>query len=109
MQYTHDFTDTAFYERAWDLLVEHAGASRDPYQKDIFVHAYCQREHKAYEYRFGGVFGFGGKFWRNDRRFYVSYYQEDETPKMRVAEAKVNALLAALAEELHPNPYGPMV
>lgn len=109
MKYTYDYTDKAFYERAWDILVEHAGAIRVPYEKDTFVDSFCRREHKAYEFRFGGVFGHGGKFWRNDNRFYVSYYREDETAKMRRTADKVNALLAALAAELHPDPNGPTV
>jgi hypothetical protein len=50
IEYTHDETHKAFYERAWGILVEHAGANKDPHDKDGFVRAYAQVEHKATEW-----------------------------------------------------------
>lgn len=47
------------------------------------------------EWRFSGDLGFGGKFWHNDGRHYVSYYIEDKT---RAREKLVNRLNAAIAE-----------
>lgn len=108
--YTHNDTHKAFYEKAWDILVEHAGASRDPHDKETFVRAYTQIEHQTIEWRFCGLLGFGGKFWRNrgySGSFYVSCYSEDKTKKLGKLIDKVNALLSALATELKPNPDGP--
>lgn len=112
MNYTHNETHKVFYERAWDILVEHAGASKDPMDKLSFVQAYTQIEHPCSEFRFCGLLGFGGKFWRNARGggespFYVQCYPEDRTkPRERVI-SKVNDLLKKLFEEMKPNSNGP--
>lgn len=111
MNYTYDTTDQAFYEKVWDLLVEKAGASKDPYQKESFVSAYTQIEHSASEWRFGGLFGFGGKFWRNAGTlpcpFYVALYREDRTPQREALLHEVNRDIEKLAREMNPNPWGP--
>ena len=48
------------------------------------------------EYRFGGALGFGGKFWRNGGRLYVTCYQEDETASKKKLIAKTNEALTRL-------------
>ena len=68
----------------YDVLVERAGASEDQYARHDFV--YHQTQRWCDEFRFGGLLGFGGKFWRNygtrpdgtrGERWYVSAYKED--------------------------------
>ena len=91
--------DDDLYHRAWDVLVQHAGA-HDPHghQRENFVRAACQREkmHRLTEYRFGGSLGFGGKFWRAGGKLYVSCYAEDRDIERNAVEKKVNAILAEL-------------
>lgn len=107
MRYTHDNTHRAFYEAVWDLLVAEAGASRDPEEKVRFTEAYTQVEHRADEWRFGGHLGFGGKFWRNAGRFYVSCYREDRTKARDAITTRVNDRIAELQAQYNPNPDGP--
>lgn len=104
MNYTHDDAHRPFFEAAYNILVEDAGAQKDPREKEAFVRAYTQIEHPTSEYRFQGVLGFGGKFWRNDGRFYVSCYREDRTKKLDKIIAKVNDRLQLLFAEHAP--YG---
>jgi hypothetical protein len=63
------------FNRAYDILVLHAGAVDDEDHRTDFVCTYMDT--RATEYRFGGRLGFGGKFWRNDHRYYISCYRED--------------------------------
>lgn len=99
----YDPADAIFYQRAFDILVNDAGASA--LDQTSFVLAYTEVEHRATEFRFGGHLGFGGKFWRNNGRFYVSCYREDATPEKTQVIQIVNAKLSALANELHPADY----
>lgn len=39
------------FQKAWDILVEHAGASKDPDARTSFVHAYTERKFPASEWR----------------------------------------------------------
>jgi len=57
---------------------------------------FCDKEYRTREYRFIGSLGFGGKFWDNNGRFYVSCYQEDETEPRRQAIEKANSKLAEI-------------
>ncbi len=107
MTYTHDYTHRAFYERAWDILVQHAGAPKDPDTKLSFVEAFTQVEHPAIEWRFQGLLGFGGKFWRTDGRFFIRCYPEDSNKSRERIISSVNQRLSDLALELKPNPNGP--
>lgn len=83
------------FEKVWDILVEHAGASRDPLDKVYFVQAHLSRP-LCTEFRFCGTLGFGGKFRRYDGDLYVTCYPEDETPERRATIEKVNGLLREL-------------
>lgn len=88
-------TPQEIFEKAYDILVHYAKAPRDDHYKDTFVSYFTERP-LAYEWRFGGLLGFGGKFWRNDNRYYVSCYPEDRTSNRTVVMAEVNRLLAEL-------------
>lgn len=89
-------TPEEIFGKAWDILVEHAGASTDPMNRETFIMAYLAPTYPAIEWRFGGYLGFGGKFWRNNNGYYISCYREDETPKRRKIVEKVNELLKEL-------------
>jgi len=93
--------DAAFYEAAYDVLVQHAGAY--PGERSDFVYELTRRDkgYRVEEWRFRGLLGFGGKFWRN-RTFYVSCYREDETPERLQIIETVNAALAALVAIHNP-------
>jgi len=100
--HTFDFIDQIFYENVWDLLVKEVGASKDPIDKKMFVLDFCQVDSPAIEFRFGGIFGMGGKFWRNSNRFEISCYHETETPERLEVIARVNAEINSLVEKHHP-------
>lgn len=79
----------------YDVLVEHAGAAEEG--REGFV--YLQTNGHLPEYRFLGSLGFGGKFWHDGGRWYVSAYREDMTPERQAAIDATNAALAALKQE----------
>lgn len=89
-------TPADIFGRVWDILVEHAGVRADPLNRETFVRTFLAPKHRATEWRFGGHFGHGGKFWRNAGRFYIACYREDETPKRLAIIEKVNKLLGEL-------------
>lgn len=82
-----------FYDRVYDVLVEHAGASEGT--RNSFVHNHTPPE-TCLEWRFIGDLGFGGKY-RNGKNV-VTCYQEDETPERLAIIVKTNAALAALKQ-----------
>lgn len=95
-----------FFENVWDLLVTEGGAPSSERAKWAFVH-YFMSHHDGdpelgptLEYRFGGAFGFGGKFWRNPypKRcpYYVNYYPEDRTTERDALVGKINMLIEDL-------------
>ena len=96
---------STLYHTVWDILVAHAGAYEK--DRDRFVQACLVKDYfgRLTEWRFGGHLGFGGKFWRNDGRLYISCYKEDMTKKAQKIIDKVNALLAELVPE--GGVYGP--
>jgi len=96
--------DQELYERCWDILVEHAGASKDPEDKAAFVYYMTLQERPAHEYRFCGVLGFGGKLRRNDGRIYVDCYPEDGTPARREIINRVNQLLGEITPKEYVGP-----
>jgi len=71
----------------YDILVTHAGAPES--MRDNFVHYWGTPE-----YRFGGLFGFGGKFWYSN--FTVNCYSEDLTPGRQILIDEVNRLLGEI-------------
>lgn len=95
--------DRSFYEKVWAILVERAGASAHPDDRDSFINAFLDLKYPPTEWRFCGKLGFGGKFWRNERMsappFYVNCYSEDRTPERDQIIEDVNVLLKDLYEQ----------
>jgi hypothetical protein len=97
--------DANLYELAWEVLVKYAGAYENPRhdnrERARFLSA-CLDEsysfHNAFEYRFGGELGFGGKFWRQDGSLFVTCYYEDETPGRLAIKNRVNDILKVLTK-----------
>lgn len=86
----------------YDILVDECGAA-DGHEsfgcyslRDLFVGN--QTNGFITEWRFSGALGFGGKFWRNVGRWYVSCYREDETPKRLRAIDRANKRLQKLLD-----------
>lgn len=76
----------------FDILVAECGAIiSDRY---TFVHYVT---HDGTEYRFQGVFGFGGKF--RPKTMSIDYYPEDQTAERDQIQAKVNKKLAELGDQ----------
>jgi hypothetical protein len=91
MSYRSDFETEEFYNEVYDILMKQAGAIGG-WQRESFVFHFMQSEPPR-EWRFQGLLGFGGKFWRNDGRIYVNCYSEDRTPaRERMIEATNKAL-----------------
>lgn len=67
-------------------------------QRDSFVHEFTQEDHTK-EWRFSGKLGFGGKFWHNNDKFYVSCYSEDETLETLEMIKEANKQLTELYKE----------
>lgn len=79
------------YRKCWAILVQHAGAAAE--DEGDFLRTVHQHPHFI-EYRFFGVFGYGGKFWHYLGQLYISCYPEDATPERVTLIEKVNELLA---------------
>jgi hypothetical protein len=76
----------------YDILVQECGALEDG--RLSFVSN--QTTDFIGEWRFCGKLGFGGKFWRNNGRMYVSCYHEDLTKERVAMITAANDRLAAL-------------
>jgi hypothetical protein len=81
-----------FANKVYDILIAEAGAHEN--NRQSFVYSHCEDEYPCTEFRFGGSFGFGGKYWSG--RNAISYYQENHTKKLDKVEAKVNKLLSEI-------------
>ncbi len=89
----------------WQVLVDHAGAYDDPYDRASFVHS--QVERVVEEWRFIGCLGGGGKFrrrlgWTCDgyrETWTVDCNREDLTDERQAVITKTNAALAELRKE----------
>ena len=79
-------------DAVYDILVD-CGALDDGWERRSFAAAQAQG---CPEYRFGGIFGHGGKFWIGD--FAVNYYQENATPRLDRIQDEANAKLTALRQ-----------
>lgn len=75
-----------FANKVYDILVETGGAREDERAGFLFHH--CENEYGCGEWRFRGVFGFGGKYL--SKRNIVTYYSENETPKIKKLAEKIN-------------------
>lgn len=76
--------------KIYDVLEEYTGAL--PWNRDDFVQ-YFTTNLKAKEYRGCDKLGFGGKFWNNNGKLYVTCYPEDEDDERYVIIEKVNKIL----------------
>ena len=81
-----------FANLVYNILVLHGGAVES--MRDNFIYAHTDKKEPCWEYRFQGVFGFGGKYW-SDRNA-ISYYPEDHTKKLDKLQKKINNLLGEL-------------
>jgi hypothetical protein len=82
-----------------DVLVAECGASPDDQYGVLqaFLRYATQTPRLgALEWRFCGALGFGGKWYWDGRRAYVSCYPEDRTPEREAMVERANARLAAL-------------
>jgi hypothetical protein len=82
-----------FANKVYDILVKEGGACESMRDNFIVCHN-PSNKFLCWEYRFQGLFGFGGKYW--SERNAINYYQEDQTKKLDKLEAKVNKLLAGI-------------
>lgn len=82
--------DDNFHKDVYDILCEHAGARIQ--EKTDFV-LFCRT---GTEYRFQGVFGFGGKYWPKQNE--VTYYPEDRTDHLDALRDRINVLLADISD-----------
>ena len=81
----------------YQILVDICKASA--HEHDLFGFVFHQtKPQECTEWRFQGCLGFGGKFWRNSGKWYVSGYQEDYTPERKATMAEANVALAALKD-----------
>lgn len=85
----------------YDILVQHAGARLDPYDRKTFIQSALNWDYRFnFEYRFQGKLGFGGKIWLSlDREPYVSCYSEDDNPGRLEMIEVTNAKLQELVKE----------
>ena len=89
-------------ERIYDYLIEHGGAPVAIYDgidrnKEAFV--FHASQEGITEYRCVHKLGFGGKFWNNMGKWYVTCYPEDSTPKKEKLIKKINKFLEELRKE----------
>lgn len=82
----------------YEILVEECGAPVAGVTGQEYFVAWLTREPsgRLSEYRFQGMIGFGGKIYFSANQFYVSCYQEEETPYVNMQIAAANARLQAL-------------
>ena len=81
-----------FANKVYDILVKEAGAIES--ERSGFIYSHLEDKFKCYEYRFRGLFGFGGKYWSDQNA--ITYYQENHTKKLDKLLLKVNKLLAEI-------------
>jgi hypothetical protein len=79
--------------KIYDILVEYCGTNPKLYEREEFVLEHLKNDYPN-ELRNCPKLGFGGKFWRNNGRIYVSYYSENETPELEEIKNKVNLMLS---------------
>jgi hypothetical protein len=87
----------AFYNAVYDLLVATGNERGNELLRGMFRTYFAEN---GTEWRFQGHLGFGGKFWANDGRHYVSYYgREDWTPERDDMVKKLNFEISKLELE----------
>lgn len=81
--------------RIYDILVEYCGALES--ERPDFI--YVQTTELMVEWRFRGLLGSGGKFYRNAGVWYVQCYPEDATEERWSIINRVNLKLLDLHQE----------
>lgn len=76
----------------YDLLVEY-GAGESMRKSFVYHHTKTDDE-ICREWRFQGVFGFGGKYYSRENR--ICYYKEDWTKKLDVKRDELNEKLKSI-------------
>ena len=85
-----------FWNRIYNILVSHAGATE--YWRTNFIQVQIKG---CREYRFSGNLGFGGKFRvTTNGRMYVDCYPEDETPERSNIIKATNEAIAKLLQSI---------
>lgn len=84
--------------KAFDILIKECGARDSEDDRNDFVR-YATSDH-AYEYRFSGLLGFGGKiYFRRGEPLCVGMYIEDSTPERMAMQIRANGALSRLDDE----------
>lgn len=81
-----------FANMVYDILVLYGGANES--MRGNFVYSHTDPDNICWEYRFSGLFGFGGKYW--SERNAINYYAEDHTKKLDKRQAAINELLGGI-------------
>ena len=91
--------------RVYDLLMKY-GASKNPDSRETFMYYFTEEiPRSSHEWRFCGMFGFGGKIrLQSHRGLSVDFYSEDETPERLNKLSELKKELEALQTELFSNP-----
>ncbi len=99
--------ENKYAEKVYDLLMEYSFPEDDFYKErnKLGFCSYWKENLSSLEYRFQGIFGFGGKFHcLFDRRtkktshWFVSYYPENTTPYLDEKLGELNDKLKKLEE-----------
>jgi len=81
----------------YDILVREAGADNRAWQREMFIQVMTKTDPRPMnEYRFCGALGFGGKFWNDNSKWYVTAYPEDMSFIDSGVITRTNAALANL-------------
>lgn len=75
----------------WDLLVELGEAPKREDSRRHFVQ--LQTQEFIREWRFQGMFAFGGKFYRDGNKWRVDYYIENQTTERDKVRGEMNVKL----------------
>jgi len=91
--------ETEYFTAIYSILVEDGKADKN--MEDSFISSHIQEGNEKYgacdEWRFCGIFGFGGKYRR--KRNTIDCYSEDETPKLILAMDAINIKLAKVYKD----------
>lgn len=86
----------ALAARIWQVFVEECGCPNSAPRFMEFRYYLGRKATFGHEFRFQGALGFGGKFYNDGRKWWVSCYPEHKTPERLAMIAAANARLAAL-------------
>jgi len=81
-----------FYDRVYTILVDQGAAVKT--MRDPFINYHMDETCLYHEWRFSGMFGFGGKYRKANNA--VDYYLEDRTKDLDKRMKKINDELKEL-------------